>query len=300
MSDTLPKLLLLNPDVQDVQLPLLLDAHEEALVPPPQPTCSTLLVGRSGTGKTSLCNELLYRTHAANERRRVAEQRVAEGAPARLEAEGEDAPPHANVLFLCKSRTLASRIESHHAGLVAPLGAQPPPAARLKEAFVAAEPELDAPLFLSSSEWLVLLDRCLPPDQRWFKSDQEEARFLSATDGGGDSLAPLLAPAEPSSPRDLANGRGEAGAAGAARRAKRASGAGERSLLTFEGFGRLLQGHSSFKDKQLHVGALYREVSLPQATPLSPPTPSPPCPPSPIATTILAAGAPFGTATVAT
>ena len=62
MSDTLPKLLLLNPDVQDVQLPLLLDAHEEALVPPPQPTCSTLLVGRSGTGKTSLCNELLYRT----------------------------------------------------------------------------------------------------------------------------------------------------------------------------------------------------------------------------------------------
>ena len=55
------------------------------------------------------------------------------------------------------------------------------------------------------------------------------------------------------------------------------------------------------KDKQLHVGALYREVSLPQATPLSPPTPSPPCPPSPIATTILAAGAPFGTAaTVAT
>ena len=239
------------------------------------------------------------RDAALRERASGDESATAPPTPQELSAIEGGLPPHTNVLFLCKSVTLASRVKSHSEQLMLPLGEPPADSERLKLDFSAAEPELRAPLFLSSSEWLVLLDRCLPPDQRWFKSDQEEARFLSATDGGGDSLAPLLAPAEPSSPRDLANGRGEAGAAGAARRAKRASGAGERSLLTFEGFGRLLQGHSSLKDKQLHVGALYREVSLPQATPLSPAPP--PCPPSPIATTILAAGAPFGiAATVAT
>ena len=193
------------------------------------------------------------------------------------------------MLFLCKSRTLASRIESHHAGLVAPLGAQPPPAARLKEAFVAAEPELDAPLFLSSSEWLVLLDRCLPPDQRWFKSEQEEAQFKEAINGTGDGLASLLshmelaegddsptrAPAahehvhdasearplgDDSPTRSTGDARGGAAAAARQRRQKgNAAPEARRELLTFEMFEQLFQGHKTLRS--LSVSTLYREAT---------------------------------------
>ncbi|EOD22217.1 hypothetical protein EMIHUDRAFT_463681 [Emiliania huxleyi CCMP1516] len=270
-------------------LPLLLDAHEQSLVPPPQPTCSTLLVGRSGTGKTSLALEILYRVQETNSARRAArdaalrerasgdERATAPPTPQELSAIEGGLPPHTNVLFLCKSVTLASRVKSHSEQLMLPLGEPPADSERLKLDFSAAEPELQAPLFLSSSEWLVLLDRCLPPDQRWFKSEQEEAQFKEAINGTGDGLASLLshmelaegddrptrAPAahehvhdasearplgDDSPTRSAGDARGGAAAAARQRRQKgNAAPEARRELLTFEMFEQLFQGHKTLR-----------------------------------------------------
>ena len=59
------------------QLPMLLDQQEMRLTAPQQ--TSTLLVGRSGTGKTSIAIEKLYRTAAANAHRAAALRLVGGG-----------------------------------------------------------------------------------------------------------------------------------------------------------------------------------------------------------------------------
>ena len=51
---------------------------------------------------------------------------------------------------------------------------------------VAVQRELPQPLFLSSAEWLVLLDRAAR--RRFFTSDKEEQEFVSLLNGG-DCLA---------------------------------------------------------------------------------------------------------------
>ena len=85
---------------------MLLDQQEMRLTAPQTPPCSTLLVGRSGTGKTSIAIEKLYRTAAANVRRATA-LRGGVGVG------GEGIEPHVNVLFVCKSRTLCNQVQRH-------------------------------------------------------------------------------------------------------------------------------------------------------------------------------------------
>ena len=229
------------------------------------------------------------RDAALRERASGDESATAPPTPQELSAIEGGLPPHTNVLFLCKSVTLASRVKSHSEQLMLPLGEPPADSERLKLDFSAAEPELRAPLFLSSSEWLVLLDRCLPPDQRWFKSEQEEAQFKEAINGTGDGLASLLshmelaegddrptrAPAahehvhdasearplgDDSPTRSTGDARGGAAAAARQRRQKgNAAPEARRELLTFEMFEQLFQGHKTLRS--LSVSTLYREAT---------------------------------------
>ena len=97
------------------QLPMLLDQQEMRLTAPQQ--TSTLLVGRSGTGKTSIAIEKLYRTAAANAHRAAALRLGGGGAGGAGGdaggAGGDGLAPHVNVLFVCRSRTLCSQVQRH-------------------------------------------------------------------------------------------------------------------------------------------------------------------------------------------
>ena len=84
------------------QLPLVLDEDESKICRPPSTPSSTLLIGRSGTGKTSIAQHLLYEACCRKERR-----------------SGDGAE---NVVFLCKSRTLCSQVSRNLAELAAPIG----------------------------------------------------------------------------------------------------------------------------------------------------------------------------------
>ena len=66
--------------------------------------------------------------------------------------------------------------------LLVPLGAPAASQLELQAAFLQGR-ELPQPLFLSSAEWLVLLDRAAR--RRFFTSDKEEQEFVSLLNGGG-------------------------------------------------------------------------------------------------------------------
>lgn len=287
ITDTFSKLMLCTSDVSgegfdlsqgSFHLPLLLDSHEQTLAAPVGPPCPTMLVGRSGTGKTSIALEIIYRAQEANA------ERVGEGVAARDTREAasgataEEPPPaaqsHCNLLFLCKSKTLVSRVESHCQQLALPLGVRPTATDEVHRAFVAAEPQLPAPLFASSSEWLVLLDRCSTDGGRWFRSEKEEVQFVSTMNGTIDSLALLLdhdeldektgggsvAVDENVGNAGGGGGRAGSGAAVAARHRKRqkAQLPERRSLVTFDVFAKLLEGHPTVK--RISISSIYREV----------------------------------------
>ena len=234
------------------QLPLLLDQHEQMLAAPS--ACSTLLVGRSGTGKTSIALDILYSTQEANIKRRHQRRSGASSGVA----------PHVNTLFLCKSRTLVSRVQGHLEQLMLPLGERRAEPDAVKEAFTMAKEELPSPLFLSSSEWLVLLDRCTI--KRWFLSEKEEAEFVSTSNGTIDGLATLQAELLDGEATTIGGGAGGGGGGEAPldlarlpKRGKAASpGLQKRSLITFELFAVLMGKHSALRS--LSASSVYREI----------------------------------------
>ena len=249
---------------ENFQLPLLLDQTEQQLAAP-STASSTLLVGRSGTGKTSIAMEILFRLQEANRARSDElrkRQRDSTQSPNSTGATGEDVgddtdglPPHTNAIFVCKSKTLVCRVEAHFEQLMLPLGGQPAGSTdRMRQAFVQPKGELETPLFLSSSEWLVLLDRCA--EQRWFQSEREEASFVSAMNGTVDSLASLLEQADDQE-ADAGTGDDAVDMLVVRRRAKRKTETPQK-LLTFEIFSALFQQHKLLK--VLSISSIYREI----------------------------------------
>jgi hypothetical protein len=253
------------------QLPMLLDQQEMRLTAPQQ--TSTLLVGRSGTGKTSIAIEKLYRTAAANAHRAAALRLVGGGGGGGGGdggAGGNDLAPHVNVLFVCRSRTLCSQVQRHFLELLVPLGEPAVAQAELQAAFLEGR-DLSVPLFLSSAEWLVLLDRAAP--KRFFGSQREEAEFISLLNGG-DCLAALLPPDEdePDQPPSSSSSAGAAADAATGRRRVKerrqatAKLPPRRHLLTYQRFLPLLEGlrergaHGVSKEaRALPASTIYRE-----------------------------------------
>jgi hypothetical protein len=113
--------------VEAFHLPMLLDQQEMRLSAPQQ--TSTLLVGRSGTGKTSIAIEKLYRTAAANAERAAALRLAGGGGGG-----GGGFAAHVNVLFVCRSRTLCSQVQRHFLELLVPLGEPAVPQEELQAA----------------------------------------------------------------------------------------------------------------------------------------------------------------------
>ena len=250
MSDAVAQLLLKpKTNALPFQLPMLLDEKESgiAALGGPSPACSTVLVGRSGTGKTSICMQMLFDAHAANLDRLRPAASVANDENA-LGARREPVC----VVFLCKSRTLHTNVSKQFEDLVRPLQPEGLAASRsqLLRAFVSGEP-LAAPLFLSSAEWLVLLDRALPT--RFFASDAESDAFVAAQSGEADSLAWLQEASAGPSAAVRRSAQGEAAARGKS--------TPKRQLLTFEIFVDLLRGfepsHRIIKD--LSAANVFRE-----------------------------------------
>lgn len=166
---------LLSPETDaqiDFQLPMLLDTFEKALIEPrfadseegASKLQSRLVVGRSGTGKTSIALALLYNTQLENLAR-----------PAGSAA-------HLNALFVCKSKTLANSVGKHFDELMRLHGQPAAPVEALKDALVERHP-LSQPLFLSSADLLVLLDRTLAGCAAgcFFQSDPEREAFCQVS-----------------------------------------------------------------------------------------------------------------------
>ena len=148
------------------------------------------------------------------------------------------------MLFVCKSRTLCSQVQRHFLELLVPLGEPAVPQAELQAAFLEGR-DLSVPLFLSSAEWLVLLDRAAP--KHFFGSAREEAEFVTLLNGG-DCLAALLptddedeATDQPSSSSSSSSSAGAADAATGRRHVKQRRQATarlppRRHLLTYQRF----------------------------------------------------------------
>ena len=230
-------------DVQlqaDYQLPMLLDGREQALADfaDGEPTCSKLVVGRSGSGKTSVALDILYRLHITNVRLECPE----------LRSKATDTFPssstgHLNVLFVCKSKTLCASISKHFDDLCRPLGLSEH--ASPQEQFVAGR-DMQAPCFVSSAELYVLLDSTLPQQARFFKTPAEATSFVRELSGNGDSLAFLERPETAESPSDAHGQQGSMPA----------------SLLTYERFCKMFES-SPLLSKQLRVlglSIIYREI----------------------------------------
>ena len=271
----------------DFQLPMLLDSAELALCSAQSPPRSSLVVGRSGTGKTCVVLQTLYELRLRNECAAAAAAAAAGGAAATTAAAaalalrsalGDSAPAeasHANVLFVTKSTTLCSQVLRQYRALMRTLGLPAADRDALRADFLAGRP-LAEPLFLSSSEWLVLLDRVRAVDAGgggldrsgcFFQSEAEERDFISAISGGDDGLSSLLGPNEDTPAAADGGGGGSGGGGGGGgggaggKGGKARKGAKQptaRSLLTFERFAQWMA--EPLKSSPLSASSVFREI----------------------------------------
>ena len=233
----------------EVHVPMLLDEREKGIANPTTPLSATLIIGRSGTGKTSIALQILFELQCANTLRAggaVADGLRLLGGLAVGEA-GNDAgalPAHSNVIFMTKSLTLTRSLQRQFAAMLQTLGLPIIPTATLIENFAAGR-DLPQPLFLCSSEWLTMLDRQLSPADRFFRDEREARDFIGELSGDTDSLGQLLRddqPTEGSAPAAHANSSG-------------------RQLLTFERFARWAKVDGWLSTSKLSASSVYREIS---------------------------------------
>lgn len=232
----------------EVQLPMLLDEKEKMIAAPPSPSRATLIVGRSGTGKTSIALQKLFDVQVANELHAggpVAAVLRASGMLSMGEAAPGLAGPgsHTNVLFVTKSLTLTRSLGRQFTAMLQTVGLEPLPVQSLVESFTQGR-ELRQPLFLSSSEWLTMLDRQLDAGERFFRSEREAQAFVAELSGDMDSLGQLL---QPDTVQASAAQSAQAHTSG-------------RQLLTFEGFARWAQLDGWLSAAKLSASSVWREI----------------------------------------
>ena len=238
-----------KPFSHDIQLPMLLDQKECSIVGTAAQANAQLVLGRSGTGKTSVALQMLFELQLGNllavDDPLAAALRHASALPNAADEGGGTLPrAHVNALFLTKSHILTQSLHRQFLAMLHTLGLRTLPPEELKQAFLAGRP-LPQPLFLSSSEWLVLLDESL--DKRRFFRDQREADdFVREYSGSTDSLEALRG-----------GGAGGGGATAAERRA--ASAVEGRKLLTFACFASWAR-QDGWESSGLSASSLYREI----------------------------------------
>jgi len=267
LTGTLVRFLLMLPpkddgELNDFQLPMILDARELSLCSGTSldtGPCSTLVVGRSGTGKTSIVVQLLYDTQVANLCRGTSALAEALRSAGTAPLSISEANQHCNVLFVTKSLTLCHQVERQHRALMSTLGAPSSPLSTVREHYLAGR-QLPEPMFVSSGQWLVLLDHALSDDRTkaFFTSEKEEADFLAALSGSTDSLASVFEPVEQGAAADDPSAASDA--ANSHRGKKHGAEAAPRKLLTFERFRAWLHEDPRFRSGQLSASTIYREI----------------------------------------
>ena len=256
----------------DFQLPMLLDEHERKLASfadddpggaSPSSSSSRLVVGRSGTGKTSIALEILMRLHTSNKAIAHEAQAVENGGWSIAQGGGSDACPHGhkNTIFVCKSKTLGVSVSKHFDDLVCVLGDERSSDASNASAEVFAHGgDLARPLFVSTSELYVLLDHTLASTGRarsFFSTSAEAAAFVRDLSGTGDLLASF--DCDEDGPQESGSG-----GSSSATTAPVASSKGDvqRRLLTYERFRQFVEKSTRFTRELRKVGEMtvYREI----------------------------------------
>lgn len=225
----------------DFQLPMLLDENEQKLSAFADGYGgSRLLVGRSGTGKTSIALDILLKLHTAN---------------CTVAPSPEAYKDHKDTIFVCKSKKLCVSVSKQFDELVRVWGCDGQAnTVAIAEAFVHGH-KLEHPLFISSSELYTLLDRTLARagSRSFFADSSEASAFVRELSGTGDLLEAL-------DREDLPVAQ-ERDAAPTTRRGAARSDQ-QRRLLTYERFCRLADKSRSFTRELQAVGksAVYREI----------------------------------------
>lgn len=232
----------------DFQLPMLLDERERALSAFAErtSTSSRLVVGRSGTGKTSIALDILCRIHTDN-----VGLSSHDGVGASSDVAVPSGASTLNTLFVCKSKTLCVSVAKHFDDLARCVRADKVADCSPSEAFTSGQPLL-RPLFASTSELYTHLDRSVQGRGRFFVDDEEACAFVSDLSGMGDSLAAL----------DREDTDGDSGKR-AAESVPTSEQRARRGFLTFARFCKLIEHSPSYTRalKSIGLSSVYREVS---------------------------------------